>query len=160
MDQSHQLDAHPINRRVKVRIILNMPTPEFKPGFRLSALDSLVLIVGSVTSLYCFLPPANGLVNSWNGFLIAFVIGHFFLFCNVFRIKRALELLWALVFVLLAGCNLIYGQPTLPVLSAATVAVTLLVIGIAFRDPSYHGIFWQRINPDLREWWNENIGER
>jgi hypothetical protein len=31
-------------------------------------------------------------------FAVAFVMGHFFLFCNVFRIRRKYELIWAVLF--------------------------------------------------------------
>lgn len=35
----------------------------------------------------------------WLGFIVAFVVGHFFVFCNIFRVARPLELAWSGVFV-------------------------------------------------------------
>ncbi|CAK0748261.1 hypothetical protein CCP3SC1_1760005 [Gammaproteobacteria bacterium] len=37
----------------------------------------------------------------WAGLLIGLVLGHFFLFCNVFRVTRQTELIWAGAFITL-----------------------------------------------------------
>ncbi|WP_156346572.1 hypothetical protein [Verrucomicrobium spinosum] len=69
-----------------------MPSPDdtrFAPGFRFSWTDALVLILGA---------GLTGWLASFAGelaLLAAWVIGHFFLFCNVFRIGRKPELVWA-----------------------------------------------------------------
>jgi hypothetical protein len=61
----------------------------FAPGFRLSAIDVGVVLAGAIGSFLV------AQVESWFGLAIAFTVGHFFLFCNVFRMPRPLELAWA-----------------------------------------------------------------
>jgi hypothetical protein len=120
----------------------------FNPGFRLSALDVVVLIIGLAGTVI-----AGSMVH-WSGFAIAFVVGHFFLFCNVFRVSRRLELLWAAVFVGLAVSTTLVQFPGWPISIGITLFTTLLVIVLEMRRPSYHGIGWQWINPNLRNWWD------
>jgi hypothetical protein len=129
-----------------------MPSPDnsrFAPGFRFSWTDAFVLILGA------------GLIWWLAGFagelalLAAFVIGHFFLFCNVFRIGRKPELVWAGAFIVLAALSL--GMEWLDL--RVTWGLSLgLSISLILREMSllhYHGIFWQRVNPGLPEWWRE-----
>jgi hypothetical protein len=87
------------------------------------------------------------------GLIVGFAVGHFFLFCNVFRVARPLELAWSTLFVALAGSTIITKQPGWPLTIGATFVATLLVIAEQLRKPSYHGIAWQRLNPRLLEWW-------
>ena len=120
----------------------------FKPGFRLSVLDVLVLIAGAVGSWLL------GAETWWAGALVAFVVGHFFLFCNVFRIARMPELIWAGAFVLLSSATILGGFPGWPVTFGTSLLLTCVLIAREMRKPSYHGIAWQRVNPDLRKWWD------
>ncbi len=86
------------------------------------------------------------------GLIVLLVVGHFFLFCNVFRVSRRLELAWALVFVVctwLAISALLAWWAAI----ALVIASTVVALAIAIRHPSYHGIGWQRLNPNLRAWW-------
>ena len=122
----------------------------FSPGFRLSKLDVVVLVLGSVAAAI-----AASFVW-WVGYVIALVIGHFFLFCNVFRISRPLELAWAAVFVGLAGATVASEWPGWLVTTIVTLAMTAIVITLDMRKASYHGVLWERINPGLREWWRES----
>lgn len=92
------------------------------------------------------------------GLIIGFVVGHFFLFCNVFRVARPLELAWAALFTALAGSTIVVEQPEWPVTLATSLVATLLVIVVQMRKPSYHGIAWQWINPELPEWWEAQGG--
>jgi hypothetical protein len=124
-----------------------MPAREFQPGFRLSALDIGVLIIGAICSV---------LVGSQVpvlGVAIAFVVGHFFLFCNVIRLARPLELAWAAFFATIGGLTALTGYPGWPATFAASLVATLFVLAIQMRMPSYHGVLWQRVNPQLPEWW-------
>ena len=119
----------------------------FIPGFRLSPVDVLVLLVGGLGA---------GLVARelwWAGAMIAFVVGHFFLFCNVFRIARSLELIWAGAFVALAGATLLYDSPGWSATFGLSMLLSLVLLAIAMRQPSYHGVLWQRVNPQLPAWW-------
>lgn len=123
-------------------------TREFAPGFRLSARDVVVLIVGAAAAAYL------SALEPWWGFMVAFVVGHFFLFCNVVRMARPLELTWAAVFLALASATLLAEAPGWPATAGASLAATLVVVGLQMRRPSYHGVGWQRINPGLRAWWD------
>lgn len=120
----------------------------FKPGLRLSILDVLVLMAGTVGSWFL------GSQVWWAGTLVAFVVGHFFLFCNVFRIARTPEFIWAGAFVLLSGATILGGFPGWPVTFGTSLLLTCGLIAREMRKPSYHGIAWQRVNPDLRRWWD------
>jgi hypothetical protein len=129
-----------------------MPSPDnsrFAPGFRFSWTDAFVLVVGAV--LITWLAQLSGEL----AVMAAFVIGHFFLFCNVFRIGRKPELVWAGTFIVLAALSL--GMEWLDLRVALGLALGLS-ISLILREMSllrYHGIFWQRVNPGLPEWWRE-----
>jgi hypothetical protein len=126
----------------------------FSPGFRCSALDAVVLAGGILASF------TMGRQGGWMGFVIPYVVGHFFLFCNVFRIPRRLELLWAVVFVALALLTVTSGRPGWLATIAVSFTVTVVVIGLALRRPSYHGIGWRRLNPELHNWWQASSVDR
>jgi hypothetical protein len=121
----------------------------FSPGFRFSLIDSIVLVAGSVASMALW--PSLPIVSV----AIAVVVGHFFLFCNVFRIARLPELAWAGVFLLVMADVILWQRLSIPLAVVVVLFMTLLVIGLEMRKPSYHGIFWQAINPDLPQWWAE-----
>lgn len=88
----------------------------------------------------------------WLWPLPALVLLHFFLFCNVFRIRRRYELLWAAVFVANAIGWWLGGVPSCwPVLAVQT-PFTLLAIGAEVRSPRYHGVRADRWNPQLARW--------
>ena len=78
-------------------------TREFRPVFRLSALDALVLVAG-----------AAGAIAVWHvapefAVLGAVAILHFFLFCNVFRVARRPELVWSAVFLICVSARAALG---------------------------------------------------
>ena len=119
----------------------------FSPGFRFSIWDAIVLFVGAYVAL------DTVCVEPWLGIAIGCVIAHFFLFCNVVRMERAAELMWAAVFVLLAASSIVLGLPQWPVTLAISIAFSTALVVVEVRKPSYHGIFWRRLNPGLPEWW-------
>jgi hypothetical protein len=124
----------------------------FNPGFRLSKIDVIVLLTGT------FGASALAMVNwSW-GFVIAFVLGHFFLFCNIVRMARPLELAWAGVFVALAAATIALDTPGWLVTVSVSLATTVAAVVVEMRKASYHGVGWQRINPGLRTWWQSRLG--
>ena len=92
--------------------------------------------------------------------VIAFVTGHFFLFCNVFRISRRLEFFWAGVFIAFSGATIVSGFPNWLTTIIISLCTTIAVAAYEMKKPSYHGIFWQRINPGLKEWWDSNLSLR
>lgn len=123
-----------------------MAEPQFRPGFRLSALDVAILLAGATASVY-----AAG-IERWFGVAVAFVVLHFFLFCNVLRMARPLELAWAGLFVVLSA-TASFGYLTWPSVFAASLLMTVFVAVMQARAPSYHGVGWQRMNPRLPDWW-------
>ena len=122
----------------------------FSPGFRLSKLDAVVLAVGA------FGAAAAAKVEPWLGAAVGFAIGHFFLFCNVFRISRTLELAWAAAFLGMAGGTVVAQTPGWMITTIATFGVTFAVISVDMCKASYHGIWWERINANLPVWWKAN----
>lgn len=124
-----------------------MPQPADRAlyGFRFSWIDALALLAGTVAISWLgdALP-----VMRWT---IAFALGHFFLFCNVVRLHRNYELLWAAAFVIhvalwiqreLAGFSW-------PLVLAIQTPLTLGLVGLQLRSPDYRGVFAERINPHL-----------
>jgi hypothetical protein len=130
-----------------------MAEREFQPGFRLSSTDVVVLLVGGALSAYF------ASVNMWLGVAIAFVVLHFFLFCNVLRMSRALELIWAGIFAGLTVAALSFRLFSWPVVLGISAVVTVAVAIVEARQPSYHGVGWQKLNPRLLEWWRSAEGE-
>lgn len=126
----------------------------FAPGFRLSVLDVFVLVFGATAAIV--------LSTSvwWWGFVTAFVLAHFFLFCNVVRMARPLEFVWASIFVAQAGATVAIDAPGWLVTALVSLAVTVVVVMAEVRKPSYHGVGWQRINPGLPMWWEAHLGEK
>jgi len=120
----------------------------FSPGFRLSLTDALVLLAGAIGSILA------AQVERWMGLTVGFVVGHFFLFCNVFRLARPLELAWSALFVSLAGSTVVTEWPGWRMTLGISLVATLLVVVAQLRKPSYHGIAWRRFNPGLLEWWD------
>ena len=121
---------------------------DFAPGFRLSLRDVIVILVGIAAAFYLF-----G-IEPWWSFVVVFVVAHFFLFCNVVRMARPLELIWAATFLALASATLLTEAPGWPVTTSVSFAVTVVIVVAQMRKPSYHGLGWQRINPELRAWWD------
>jgi len=124
-----------------------MPNRPFAPGFRLSLRDAIVLVAGSSAGI------ALATMVWWWGFVIGFVVAHFFLFCNVVRMARPLELAWAALFVALAAGTIALDFPGWPAAISISLAATVAVVALQLRKPSYHGLGWQRINPGLPAWW-------
>lgn len=123
---------------------------EFKPGFRLSVVDTVfVIAVGTLS--FGFLGDRPYLLA-----LCLLAPLQFFLFCNVFRVSRILELVWTALFVAISGLSFRWDLPLwIPV--AAGEILGILVIGIEMTKKSYHGVFWKRINPGLKSWFDENF---
>jgi hypothetical protein len=96
----------------------------------------------------------------WWGFVPAFVLAHFFLFCNVVRMARPLELAWAGIFVVLAAATVAFETPGWLVTALVSLLVTVVVVIVEMRKPSYHGVGWQRINPGMAAWWEARGAEK
>jgi len=124
----------------------NSLTYQGKPrtyGFRLSTLDVWVLIVGVGIGFIAWFYMGE------LSFFVPFVVIHFFLFCNVFRIRRTPELIWAGLF--LGNCFVwnALGQIEVVWIFASQLLVTLIIIANELRHPHYHGVFARRLNPKI-----------
>jgi len=111
-------------------------------------------VVGAVATF------ALAMVIWWWGFVVGFVLAHFFLFCNVVRVARPLELAWATVFVVLAAATVALDAPGWPVTASVSFVATVVVVVVQMRKPSYHGLGWRWINPGLPAWWEARKPER
>src|SRR5205085_291566 len=105
------------------------------------------LIVAGVASAYAMT------VDRWLGVAIAFVVTHFFFFCNVLRMSRRLELIWAGAFCAMAVATVSLNLLPWGIVLVVSSVVTVIVTYIEVRGPSYHGVGWQKLNPRLRESW-------
>jgi hypothetical protein len=121
--------------------------PKFDPGFRVSRRDILVLVtaIGGAAALAS--------VHAVFAAALLFVVGQFFLFCNVFRIRRSLELAWTAIFCLFAVLSERVGRPTWTETFLICQAMALLLIALEMQHPMYHGIGWRTLNPDLIVRW-------
>jgi len=129
-------------------------TLKFQPGFRLSEMDVGIILLGVCVSVLL------GRFDERLGMMVLFVLAHFFLFCNVLRMSRPLELIWAGLFVLLAGSTFTFGQPSWNTTMAAMLGMTLILTFIQCLLPSYHGVLWRKLNPNLEQWWAAREGRR
>lgn len=84
-----------------------MNKAEFNPGFRLSVFDIAILISGLLGAQFV------RIIGIDLSYMLLFVVGHFFYFCNVTRMSRIPKLVWAVCFVVLCGVDVIYGIVTL-----------------------------------------------
>jgi hypothetical protein len=129
-----------------------MPPPSrFAPGFRLSVSDAVFILAGIAVSFFARKEVAIPTATA---------VGHFFLFCNVFRIARRPELVWATVYVLLVTCTVAFGLPSWACSTAIAFAVGILLIARETRKPDYHGVGWKVLNPNLPAWWAERHGSQ
>lgn len=108
-------------------------------GFRLSVTDAGVLLACGLGTWWLWGPLGEFAL------LLPFVLGHFFLFCNVFRVGTRAELVWCFCFVAVFLGSLHGGWFGMGVLLLAQSPVTLGVILYALTRPDYHGIFWKRL---------------
>jgi len=81
--------------------------------------------------------------------ILLLVAGHFFLFCNVFRITRRWELIWAGIFLLNVGIWTWLDRLNWLAVLLSQLPVTVVFILIETRSPHYHGIRARRWNPHL-----------
>jgi hypothetical protein len=121
--------------------------PRRKAGFRLSAVDvAFIAAAGAATALL-----QDRLGSSvW---VIPFAVGHFFLFCNVFRVRRAYELAWVAAFFVNAAAWAAAGRFAWLTVLASQAPFTIAAIVLEMRSREYHGIGCRRINAaHLEEW--------
>ena len=120
--------------------------PARSHGFRFFATDAAFLVVCAVVAF--MLRDLLGAMV-W---IIPFVVAHFFLFCNVFRVRRSYELAWTAAFLANALAWQIFGSFTWPGVLAVQLPLTAAAIVAEMRSPSYHGVWARRLNPRLDDW--------
>jgi hypothetical protein len=103
-------------------------------GFRFSATDAGMIVV--CTAVTWGLWPTVGKI----ALTFPVVLGHFFLFCNVFRIPRFLELSWGGIFIINVGFWFTIDRfDWIPILWSQLLP-TMIVIFLAIMKTDYHGI--------------------
>lgn len=125
---------------------------DFKPGFRLRISDIAIIFFGVWFSCRV------GVENFNLGLSAAFVIFHFFLFCNILRMNKSLELVWSglyLLLFILASTEAFGGFVNYLGVYVYSLVITSLLIGFQINREDYHGVFWERINPELPKWWRQ-----
>jgi len=127
-----------------------MEEKSFAPGFRISLFDFVILLMALIAAAIVY--PHQAVLSGF----ISLVVIQFFLFCNVFRISRLPELIWAGTIVLLGLATVFWGIPKLWMTYISGVMLGVALILREMRLPSYHGIGWSRINPELRDWWENS----
>ena len=120
-------------------------------GFRFSLKDAIA--IGVFTGAVCGFWYLGGPL--WWMLLIA--AGHFFLFCNVFRIVRRRELTWAGLFVLNVGIWSWFDRLAWPAVFVCQIPITVALIFAEMRSPAYHGVFARRLNPRLDDYLKGNV---
>lgn len=84
--------------------------------------------------------------------LVAIVAGHFVLFCNIFRVARRRELIWAALLVSNVGLWLLLGRLDWFNVLACQLPVSVAVITWEIKARRYHGILADRLNPRLNDY--------
>ncbi len=115
-------------------------------GFRFSLTDALAICA--------FLGAAGVLWQQGNPlwWLLLIVAAHFFLFCNVFRIVRRRELIWAGLFVLNVVIWVWFDRLTWSCVLLCQLPITVALIIADMRAPGYHGVLAKRLNPRLNDY--------
>lgn len=123
--------------------------PAFRPGFRFAATDAVVLLVGAVGAAMAWrIEPAIGIA-------VLLPVAMFFVFCNVVRMVRTLELVWAFAHAVGCAWRIQCGWPAWPWIVGGSLGLAMVLVGLQLRRADYHGIAWQRVNPSLPAWWEE-----
>jgi hypothetical protein len=115
-------------------------------GFRFSATD--------LVALAAFAVAAVGLHHVGSGlwWLVAIAAGHFFLFCNIFRVVRRRELIWAGLYVLNVAFWLLLDRLDWLNVVACQLPVSAGIIAWELKAARYHGIFAAHLNPSLNDY--------
>lgn len=115
-------------------------------GLRLSVSDVFVLVLGIATGI------VGWIYIGELALFVPFVVVHFFLFCNIFRVRRTPELVWAGLFLLNCFIWSALGQMEVEWIFALQLIVTFALIMNELRSPHYHGVFARRINPRIDDY--------
>jgi hypothetical protein len=129
----------------------SVPDPGFRPGFRFAATDAVVLLVAAAAAAMAWrIEPAIGIA-------VLMPVAMFFVFCNVVRMVRRLELVWAFAYAAACVGRIQWGWPAWPWIVGGSLGLAMILVGLQLRRVDYHGIAWQRVNPSLPAWWAEHV---
>ncbi len=119
-------------------------------GTRFSTVDGIAIVACAAITWFAFSTFGK---LAW---LPAIVLGHFFLFCNVFRIHRNYELIWAGCFIANFGVWVLCSPAHVPLewILLCQIPITVILILLEMRGPNYHGILANRLNPKLEAYLN------
>ncbi len=117
-------------------------------GLRFSLVDAVTIcvILGAAALLWRLDSPL-----AW---MLLITGGHFFLFCNVFRIIRHREITWAGLFLLNIALWGWFDRLAWYPVMLSQLPVTVALILLEMRSLNYHGVFANRINHRLDEYLN------
>jgi len=115
-------------------------------GFRFFATDAVVIGVLAAAAIVL-----RQIENPLWWILIV-VAGHFFLFCNIVRIRRRFEMIWAGLFVANIGAWLWFGELGWIGVLCVQLPITLCLVVLELRSGRYHGVFARRANPRLNDY--------
>ena len=118
----------------------------FNPGFRLSFFDILILVAGLLGAWFL------KTIEIDLSYILLFVVGHFFYFCNITRMSRIPELVWAACFIIISEFGVSNNIVSLGQSFLIALIITIILTVLELRKPSYHGVLWSKINPNLKEW--------
>lgn len=108
-------------------------------GFRFSAVDAFIFAGGIVTTivLWYFVGPF--------ALLVPYLLGHFFFFCNTFRVGGERSLIWVGSFL----ANVYFWPQTQNLLIhlAVQAIITLALIVQCVLGKNYHGFACLQLNP-------------
>lgn len=79
--------------------------------------------------------------------VIPFAVGHFFLFCNVFRIQRNREIVWAVLAVMQVTAWTLANALDWRWVLVVQTPITIVIIWLEMCGEKYHGICARHINP-------------
>lgn len=115
-------------------------------GLRFSASDAAVIGI-FIAAAFVLRRMENPL---W--WMLGIVAGHFFLFCNILRARRRLELWWSGLFLV----NFVFwfwlGKLDWLHVFTAQMPITAGVALIETQSSRYHGIFAKQANPRLNDY--------
>jgi hypothetical protein len=115
-------------------------------GFRFFPSDAVVIVSVALAAI-----PLRRIENPlW--WILAIVLGHFFLFCNVFRIRRWFEMAWALIFFINIASWLLVGELIWKNVLICQLPLTAGLLFAELQSRRYHGIFARWINPRLKDY--------
>ena len=115
-------------------------------GFRFSMLDAIVIVLCGVLTW---------MLRSLGEMVLMFpvVLAHFFLFCNIFRVRQNYEFIWAGVFMANFGYWAVSNKFSWTNVLLCQAPVTAAFISAEMFSKRYHGIGSRWINAKYVELW-------